>query len=78
MGKADKLQHSLDRIFDGLKTMSQTGSMTGPQVDDAYNVRDCLTLLNSLHGIEKGSTLYIIAIRVLTKPVNGQTFVHLM
>ena len=28
--------------------------------------------------IEKGSTLYFIAIRVLTKPVNRQTFVHLM
>ena len=49
--------------------MSQIGFVIGPQVDDAYSEGNCLTLLNSLPGIEKGSTLYFITIRVLTKPI---------
>ena len=75
VGKADKRQYSLNRMIDGLKSVSKAKSRV---MDDVCNVDSCLTLLDSVPGLEKGSTLYFIACRVLTKAVNRQTFMYLM
>ncbi|XP_020960672.1 uncharacterized protein LOC107605295 isoform X3 [Arachis ipaensis] len=60
------------------KAVKAKANNTATGFECNLDLDSCLTLLDSVPGLEKGSTLYFIACRVLTKIVNRQTFVHLM
>ncbi|RYR54762.1 hypothetical protein Ahy_A06g030041 isoform B [Arachis hypogaea] len=60
------------------KAVKAKANNTATGFECNLDLDSCLTLLGSVPGLEKGSTLYFIACRVLTKIVNRQTFVHLM
>ena len=77
LGIAEKLQHSLDRIIDGMDQVSQT-TITCAKPDDPYSYDKCLSMLNDVLGLVKGSSQYFLAIRILANKENRMAFCHLM
>ena len=77
IGVAEKLQQSLDRLIDGVDQSSNTTVM-GALPDDPYGYDKCLLMLNDVPGLEKGSSQYFLAMRILVKKENRMAFCHLM
>ena len=73
---AKKLQESLDRLI-GMDQSSNT-TITGALPDDPYGYDKCLLMLNDVPGLEKGTSKYFLAMRILAKKENRIAFCHLM
>ena len=52
--------------------------ITGALPDDPYGYDKCLLMLNDVPGLEKGTSKYFLALRILSKRENRIAFCHLM
>ena len=72
-GIVDKLQWSFDYIVDVLNRVSNT-TVTKLKLEDLYSYDKCLSLLNDVPNLMKGSYLYFLAMRILTVKDNQVAF----
>lgn len=77
MGTAGKLQRSLDRLIDGMDQSSNT-SVTGSKPKNPFGYDKCLSMLNEVPTLVKGSHLYFLAVRILANKENRVAFFHFM
>ncbi|KAJ1417745.1 Myb/SANT-like domain [Sesbania bispinosa] len=68
---ATKLSSQLDRVIDNFESSS------GGAANDPTSIGSCIEKLKNLPGLELGSDLFYIGIRLMNKRANRLAFIHL-
>ncbi|KAJ1382946.1 putative L10-interacting MYB domain-containing protein-like [Sesbania bispinosa] len=71
VGAATKLSSQLDRVIDNFESSS------GEAANDPTSIGSCIEKLKNLPGLELGSDLFYIGIRLMNKRANRLAFIHL-
>ncbi|KAJ1400014.1 putative L10-interacting MYB domain-containing protein-like [Sesbania bispinosa] len=71
VGAATKLSSQLDRVIDNFESSS------GGAANDPTSIGSCIEKLKNLPGLELGSDLFYIGIRLMNKRANRLAFIHL-